>query len=214
MGPYDLGGDWNDHGIVGIDRFVQRTYDLFTRFEGINNNNAAPDKFDLTVLKEDEKIVYRKVNQTLNKFEEELENFRFNTAVASLMELVNELFKSIDKCNSSLQLYTLERFAVMIAPIAPHLGEECWKLIGNDKSIFEQINWFKPDEAALTEDKVTIAVQINGKLRATLEVPIDSDQTFVKGIAFNDGAIKRHIEGKTVVKEIFVKNKIYNIVVK
>ncbi|MCX6151824.1 MAG: leucine--tRNA ligase [Ignavibacteriales bacterium] len=214
MGPYDLGGDWNDHGIVGIDRFVQRSFDLFTKFEGIIKNNFVLEKFEIAALNEDEKLVYRKINQTIRKFDEEIDNFRFNTAVASLMELMNELLKNLEKCNPSLQAYTLERFAAMLAPIAPHLGEECWKLIGNDKSIFEAPKSFQPDEAALVEDKVTIAVQINGKLRATLEVPNNSEQSFVKEIAFNEESVKRHTDGKTVVKEIFVKNKIYNIVVK
>ena len=214
MGPYDLGGDWNDQGIVGIDRFIQRTYELYTKYKNVKKHNPVPEKFEISSLNEDEKIVYRKVNQTINKFDEELNNFRFNTALASLMELMNELYKSLEKCNVSLQAYTLERFAAMISTVAPHLGEECWQLIGNDKSIFEQNKWYQPDKGALIEDKVTIAVQVNGKLRAALEVPLDSDQLFVKNAAFNEDSVKRHTDSKTVIKEIFVKNKIYNIVVK
>jgi leucyl-tRNA synthetase len=214
MGPYDLGGDWNDHGIVGIDRFIQRTFELYIKYKNAKINNPVPEKFELFSLNEDEKTIYRKVNQTIHKFDEEINNFRFNTALASLMELMNELYKSLEKCNPSLQAYSLERFAAMISPVAPHLGEECWQLIGNDQSIFEQTKWFQPDQSALIEDKVTMAVQVNGKLRATLEVALDSDQSFVKNVAFNENSIKRHTEGKTIVKEIFVKNKIYNIVVK
>jgi leucyl-tRNA synthetase len=214
MGPYDLGGDWNDHGIVGIDRFVQRTYELFTKYKDVKINNPVPEKFEISSLNEDEKIVYRKVNQTINKYDEEINNFRFNTALASLMELMNEMYKSLEKCNPSLQAYTLERFAVMLSPVAPHLGEECWQLTGNNKSIFQQINWYQPDKSALIEDKITIAVQVNGKLRATLEVTMDSEQSDVKNAVFNEESVKRHTDGKTVVKEIFVKNKIYNIVVK
>ena len=214
MGPYDLGGDWNDHGIVGIDRFVQRTYELFTNYKEIVKHNPVPEKFEISSLTEDEKIIYRKVNQTINKYDEEINNFRFNTALASLMELINELNKTIEKCNPSLQAYTLERFAVMVSPVAPHLGEECWQLLGNDKSVYEQIKWYEPDKSALIEDKVTIAVQVNGKLRAAIEVALDSEKSIVKNVAFNEESIKRHTEGTTVVKEIFVKNKIYNIVVR
>jgi leucyl-tRNA synthetase len=214
MGPYDLGGDWDDHGIVGIDRFIQRTFELYSRYKDVKEHNPVPEKFEISSLNEDEKTIYRKVNQTISKYDEEIENFRFNTALASLMELMNELYKSLEKCNPSLQAYGLERFAAMLSPVAPHLGEECWQLIGNDKSIFEQTKWFQPDQSVLVEDKVTMAVQVNGKLRATLEVALDSDQSFVKNVAFNIDSIKRHTEGKTIVKEIFVKNKIYNIVVK
>ncbi len=214
MGPYEAGGDWSDQGIVGVDRFVQRAYDLFTKFEGVLKKAASPEKFELASLTEEEKIVYRKINQTLHKYNEEIEHFRFNTAVAALMELLNELTKNLEKCNPSLQSYSLERFASMLAPIAPHLGEECWKIIGYEKSIFESPKWFTVDEAALSVDAVNIAVQVNGKLRATIPIPVDSDQAFVKNVAFNDDHIKKHTDGKTIVKEIFVKNKIYNIVVK
>lgn len=214
MGPYEAGGDWNDTGIVGVDRFVQRSYDLFNRFGSSVKNNPSPEKFDISTLSEEEKSVYRKVNQTINKYDEEIDNFRFNTAVASLMELVNELIKNIEKCRPELQSYTMERFACMLGPVAPHLGEECWQLIGKDKSLFEQPAWFAPDEAALTVDSVTIAVQVNGKLRGKVDVPMDSDEAFVKNTALADEPVKRHIDGKTIVKEIFVKNKIYNIVVK
>jgi leucyl-tRNA synthetase len=214
MGPYEAGGDWSDQGIVGVDRFVQRAYDLFVKFDGVLGKASTPEKFEIASLSDEEKSVYRKINQTLNKYNEEIQHFRFNTAVAALMELLNELTKNLEKCNPSLQTYTLERFATLLSPIAPHLGEECWKIIGNDKSIFEAPKWFTVDEAALSVDAVNIAVQVNGKLRATIPVPVDSAQAFLKEVAFNDDHIKKHTDGKTIVKEIFVKNKIYNIVVK
>jgi leucyl-tRNA synthetase len=214
MGPYEMGGDWSDAGIVGVDRFVQRSYDIFTRYENIAKTNQAPEKFDIAALCEEEKSVYRKINQTITKFDEEINNFRFNTAVASLMELINELSKNLEKCRAELQSYTLLRFAMLLSPIAPHLGEECWKLLGMEKSIFEGQKWFEVDKDALTVDKVTIAVQVNGKLRAKIEVPNNSDEAFVKGVVFNDPSVNKHTDGKAVVKEIYVKNKIYNIVVK
>lgn len=213
MGPYDQGGDWSDKGISGVDRFVDRVYDLFVQNQNIIKNVDVKDKYDISALKENEKIVYRKVNQTLNKFNDDLEHFRFNTAIASLMELINEL-KSLDNCNKEIQAYVLQRFVIMLAPIAPHLGEECWQLIGNDKSIFQSPVLFDVDKDALLEDTVNIAVQVNGKLRSTISVPINSEQASVKQIVFSDEKVIKFTEGKTVVKEIFVKNKIYNIVVK
>jgi leucyl-tRNA synthetase len=129
------------------------------------------------------------------------------------MELINEL-KSLDECRNDLKTYALERFAVMIAPLAPHLGEECWQLLGNEKSIYQTPVWFDVDKSALIEDKVNIAVQINGKLRATIEVPNNSDKETAGRVAKSDERIVKYIEGKEIVKEIFVPNKIFNIVVK
>jgi len=213
MGPYELGGDWSDKGIVGVDRFVQKIYVLFNSNEGLAKNNNAGDKYSIEKLSDVEKNVYRKVNQSIAKIEVELEHFRFNTAVAALMELINTL-KDLDKCSDEIKLYSLERFATMLAPLAPHLAEECWNILGNEKSIFQNPNWYEADEAALVEDTVTIIVQVNGKVRAKLELPADSEESVVKEAAWAHEKVQHHTEGKTVIKEIYVKNKIYNIVVK
>lgn len=213
MGPYDQGGDWSDKGISGVDRFVQRTYELFNQHSNLNKLAKANSKYDIQSLSDVEKKIYRKVNQTLKKFNEEIENFRFNTAIASLMELLNEL-KSLEQCNDELKLYALERFAFMLAPVAPHLGEECWQILGKEKSIYQQPVLYDVDKEALIEDTINLAVQVNGKLRATIEVPLNSEQESVKQIVFSDERVMKFVNGKDIVKEIFVKNKIYNIVVK
>jgi leucyl-tRNA synthetase len=213
MGPYELGGDWSDKGIVGVDRFVQRTYSLFENYKNYKVDFPSLDKYDLNSLNESEKNVYRKVNQTLDKFSVELEHFRFNTAVASLMELINE-FKSFNECRKDLITYALERFAIMIAPLAPHLGEECWQMLGNQKLIFENPIWFDVDKSALTKDVALVVVQINGKVRAKIEVPFNLPESEVKKIIFDDPKVKSYVDGKDLVKEIYVPNKIYNIVVK
>src|SRR3972149_2171332 len=206
MGPYDLGGDWSDKGIAGTDRFVQRTYDLFTRLQGIASGINSQKKYELNSLNETEKRLYRKVNQTIKKFEDEIDHFRFNTAIASLMELLNEN-KSLDECSNEIRVYILERFAVLLSAVAPHLAEECWQLLGKDKSVFENPVWYEEDVAALIEDKVNIAVQINGKLRSTIKLPVDADQQTVKSAVFSDEKVLKYINGNKVVKEIFVKNK-------
>ncbi|MCH7723376.1 MAG: leucine--tRNA ligase [Bacteroidetes bacterium] len=213
MGPYEMGGDWNDKGISGTDRFVNKVYDLFKNHENILRNILPKDKYDLSELSEDEKFVYKKTNQTLKRVNEELEHFHFNTAIAALMELLNN-FKNLDKCSNELQAYVLERYAVMVAPLAPHLGEECWQLLGNTDSLFELPLWFEVDPAGLVDDTVNIAVQINGKLRSTIQMPINSEQDSVKEVVFKDEKVLKHINGKKIDKEIYVKNKIYNIVAK
>ncbi|MBI5662419.1 MAG: leucine--tRNA ligase [Ignavibacterium album] len=213
MGPYDQGGDWSDKGISGVDRFVQRTYELFNQNNGLTKSILAKSKYDISVLNDAEKKIYRKVNQTLKKFNEEIENFRFNTAIASLMELLNEM-KNLENCGDEIKLYSLERFAFMLAPVAPHLGEECWQLLGKENSIYQKPVIFDIDKDALIEDTVNLAVQVNGKLRATIEVPLNSEQDAVRPIIFADERVMKFVDGKQIVKEIFVKNKIYNIVVK
>jgi len=213
MGPYELGGDWSDKGIVGVDRFVQRTYSIFDVYRNSAKENPAKDKYKLDELNDVEKNIYRKVNHTLFKVETEIDNFRFNTAVASLMELLNEL-KSLNECRKEIQTYALERLAVMIAPLAPHLGEECWNLLGKEKSIYELPHWFEIDPVALTKDNTTIVVQINGKVRAKIEMPVDLSEQEVKKNVFTDEKVKSYTEGKQIIKEIYVPNKIYTIVIK
>ena len=214
MGPYELGGDWSDKGISGTDRFVQRSYDLFERLSANVRGVQSKEKYEIEKLSDEEKSVYKKINQTIHKYDEEIVNFRFNTTIASLMELLNELIKNLEKCSVEIQSYALRRFAVLLAPVAPHLGEECWQLIGNEKSLFSNPVWFEVDEKALIEDQVNIAVQVNGKLRSTISVPNNSEKDLVKKLALEDEKVSKHIDGKQVVKEIFVKNKIFNIVVK
>ena len=213
MGPYELGGDWSDKGIVGVDRFVQKAYSLFDSNKDLAQNISAENKYELNNLSEVEKNIYRKVNHSISKIEVELEHFRFNTAVAALMELINS-FKELDKCSDEVKLYSLERFTIMLAPLAPHLTEECWSLLGKENSIFQNPIWFDVDKSALAEDFVTIIVQVNGKVRGKLELPVNSDENSVKEAAWNDDKVKHHTADKTVVKEIYVKNKIYNIVIK
>jgi leucyl-tRNA synthetase len=129
------------------------------------------------------------------------------------MELLNN-FKELSICSKEIQLFALRRLALMVSPLAPHLGEECWNLLGNSSSIFEKPFWYSVDESALIEDTVSIAVQVNGKVRATVDVPLDSEQESVKKLVFGEDKVIKHTADKTIVKEIYVKNKIYNIVVK
>ncbi len=213
MGPFEMGGDWSDKGISGTERFVNRIYDLFEEHKNILSEANEINEFDLNSLSETEKFVYRKTNQAIHKVNVDLESFHFNTAIATLMELLNNL-KDIGECSKDIQVYVLSRFVVMLAPLAPHLGEECFSLLGNDNSLFENPLWYTADKKALVEDSINIAVQVNGKLRATVEMPIDSEQEVVKEAAFSDEKVTKHISGKSIVKEIYVKNKIYNIVVK
>jgi len=211
---YDLGGDWSDKGIVGVDRFVQRIYTMCENNKGLSNETKAENKYEISQLNDSEKNVYRKINQSILKYEKEIDNFRFNTTIAVLMETINVMHDNLENCGKEIKLYALERFISLVSPVAPHLGEECWEILGHEVSIFENPVWFEIDEKALVDDTVTIAIQINGKLRSKIDIAIDSNDETVKAVVYADEKVKAYTDGKTVVKEIYVKNKIYNIVVK
>lgn len=214
MGPYEQGGDWSDKGITGVDRFIGRVYEIYSNYKGLAQRTQAVDKYELAELSESEKILYRKLNQTLYKYEIELEHFRFNTAIASLMELMNEAQKHFENCRDELKMYYLERFSVMIAPLAPHFGEEVREMLGLAGSLFAKPVWYGADKEALTEDKVNYAIQVNGKLRATIPFSVEAPEDEIKSVSKKDERVHKFIEGKQIVKEIFVRNKILNIVVK
>lgn len=214
MGPYELGGDWSDSGITGTERFVSKMYDLAQSHAGYLKSNKPAAKYSIDELGAEEKSVYRFVNRTLAKYTHEMEHLKFNTAIASLMELSNELGRNLAACRNDLKSYTLQRVAHMLAPLAPHLAEEMAHLLGKERSLFEEVWQFEPDPAALTVDAVTIAVQVSGKMRGTVEMPVDSEQDAVYAAATSDPKIAKFIEGNQVIKVIFVKNKILNVIVK
>jgi len=145
---------------------------------------------------------------------EDIDSLHFNTAIAYLMELINDFSKLNSIQNKDLIYYALERFAFLIAPLAPHLGEECWSLLGKERSLFENPIWFDYDENALVQETFTLAVQVNGKLRAAIEFEVNASEEEIKSKSKEDSRVKKFIEGKNIVKEIYVPKKILNIVVK
>ncbi len=214
MGPYRDGGDWSDKGITGIDRFVQQSYQLFEENKNIFNTASDRSEFNLKELNRNEKAVYYKVNEILKRYEPEIDDFRFNTVISGMMELKNSILDNFKNCGGDLKAYVLRRFTTMLAPLAPHLAEEGWQMLGEGNSLFKNPVWFEPNESALVKDETTIVVQINGKVRAKIQAAIDLPQEEVREVVFADQKVKNYTDGKTIVKEIYVKNKIYNIVVK
>lgn len=214
MGPYDMGGDWSDQGIVGVNRFINRIYELYQKYSDELKGFKPTKPINYSELKDDEKFIYKRINLGLKKVTEDVDTLHFNTAIAFLMELLNDFSKLSSIENKDLIYYTLERYAFLLAPLAPHIGEECWSLLGKEKSIFEEPVWFDYDPAALVQDTFTLAVQVNGKLRAAMEFEVNTSEEEIKRIAKEDPRIKKFIDGKEIVREIYVKNKILNIVVK
>ncbi len=195
MGPLEASLPWSDTGLDGAKRYLDRVYRLFTEEENTGKFTSVNDgKLD---------YIY---NFSIKKITEDFEALRFNTAISQMMVFTNELYKA-DK----IYVPYLEGFLKTLACIAPHLGEELWQLLGH-KDLIDFEPWPTYDESKTVLANVQVAVSVNGKLRATLDIAKDMDDEEAKKLAFALEAVKRHIEGKEIKKVIVVKNKIINIV--
>ncbi len=192
MGPFEAATSWSTNGLIGTRKFLEKVEQLIAG----DHPHDAIDKKTLSLL-----------HKTIKKVGEDIENFRFNTAISALMILVNELGKfKMDKTESSLLLQIL-------APFAPHLSEELWEKLGHSESIFKS-SWPKYDAELISDETVNLVIQINGKLRTTLEVSADISETEAWELVQDNETIKKWLDGKTVVKKIFVAKRLLNIVVK
>ena len=194
MGPIEASKPWSAAGVDGARKFVDRVWRFFTNMENITDSN------DGTLDKAYNMMVKRVTN--------DFETLGFNTAISQFMIFVNECYK-VGKCPKEYA----EGFIKMISCITPHMGEEIWEMYGHNNTIAYEA-WPTYDEAKLVDDEVNMAVSVNGKLRNTIKVAVDSDQEVVKEMAINDEKVAKHLEGKEIVKVIVVPNKIVNIVVK
>jgi leucyl-tRNA synthetase len=196
MGPFDQAIAWDTNGLVGVRRFLDRVWFLQSK---INEN--------MKTLKHENKTLETMLHKTIKKVTEDIEEMRFNTAIAKLMELSNEMNKE-----ESISLISYLLFILLLSPFAPHLCEELWSLMGGKKSIaFEP--WPKFDPAKIIESEITLAIQVNGKLRDTIVVAADMAEDEVKKLALGSDKVQKWLEGKTPKKVIYVKGKLVSIVV-
>ncbi|XAP97428.1 leucine--tRNA ligase [Staphylococcus aureus] len=199
MGPLDLAIAWSEKGLDGSRRFLDRVWRLIVNEDGtlsskiVTTNNKSLDK------------VY---NQTVKKVTDDFETLGFNTAISQLMVFINECYK-VDEVYKPY----IEGFVKMLAPIAPHIGEELWSKLGHEESITYQ-PWPTYDEALLVDDEVEIVVQVNGKLRAKIKIAKDTSKEEMQEIALSNDNVKASIEGKDIMKVIAVPQKLVNIVAK
>ncbi|MCX5807958.1 MAG: leucine--tRNA ligase [Proteobacteria bacterium] len=206
--------EWSDKGVEGSYRFLQRVWRLVVeRIETLKDTEGAlkPEKANDDTIQ----LTY-KIHKTIKKVTEDIDRFHLNTAVASIMELVNAIYKFLEKERIQREKLALLKGAIEIViillfPFVPHLTEELWEIIGKNPYYLATF-WPEYDEKYIIEDKVMIAVQINGKLRDTCEVERGIDETQLKEIVFALDKIKKHTEGKEVKKTIVVPNKLVNIV--
>ena len=194
MGPIDAAKPWDITGIEGTKKFLDRIWRLYVESDKVSNKpNANLDK------------IY---NYTVKKVTNDYENMYFNTAISQMMIFINTVYKE-----DSLPVEYAEGFLKLLNPVAPHITEELWNKLGHEHTIAYE-KWPEYDETKIVEDEVEIPVQINGKVKATISVPVDLTEAEIKEIVHKNENISNLTKGKTIVKEIYVKNKIYNIVVK
>lgn len=191
LGPVEQSKPWDTNGIDGVNRFLRKLWSIFGRRKEMERSSQE-----------------KKIMHTLiKKVTKDIENFSFNTSIAAFMIAVNELGKPTE-----VSVDSMDEFARLIAPFAPHIAEEFWHELGHEGSVNDS-HWPEWDEDALKEDSVKYPVQFNGKMRYNIEVPADSDKSAVEAAALADPAAERWLEGKTPKKVIVVPGRIVNIVV-
>ena len=203
--------DWSEQGVEGCFRFLNRVYRLVDELAEVAKTNA-----EVKAVTKEDKAMRLVIHSTLKKVTADLsEKFGFNTAIAALMELINEMYKykELDTRNDGIIREGIETIVTILAPFTPHLGEELWTMIGKEGSVFN-ISWPKYDESALVQDEVEVIVQVNGKLRDKISMDANIAREDMEKIALESEKVKAAIEGKNVVKVIAVPKKLVNIVVK
>ncbi|MHB8104511.1 MAG: class I tRNA ligase family protein, partial [Dehalococcoidales bacterium] len=202
IAPWEQGGEWDDSGISGISRWLNRAWNLAA--EDYKSSSATGDE-DLMRL----------VHQTIKKVTEDFDKLRLNTIVAALMELTNYLGKVKESGSVSVNTWqeAIKTLMLLLAPTAPHISEELWQRCGHKYSIHNQ-SWPKWDEKFVTSDEFTLVVQVNGKVRDRLTASVSVTEDEAKQLAMGLEKVKPFVTGKQVVKVIYVPKKLINIVVK
>ena len=218
--------EWNVNGLAGAYRFINRLFLIISDSFEFTDKNAGKENnygIDLSKRSEKDEEIQKKLHQTVKKVTESIEDdFHFNTAIAAVMELLNDMttYKQevIDKNDVSTESKkiwkeVLDKVILLIAPFAPHIADELWEIIGNTTFTFEE-EWPTFEEELTKEHKMNLVVQINGKIRETIPAKIGLTKEEYEKLAFDSEKIKKAVEGKEIVKVIVVPNKLVNIVVK
>ena len=201
---------WNETGAVGVARFLDRIWRVSEDVLGSKPDLAK--RFTATDLDRAGFSLYGKLNRTIAKVDTDYEAMQFNTGMAALMELLNEMGQ-VKEISAALKAMLTARMAQLIAPLAPHFAEEIWARLGYEDSIFRS-QWPSCDPEAMTEEVITMAVQVNGKLRGQLQVSPDIEEKDAIQKAYDDPQIAKFIDRDKVVKTIFIPRRLINIVAK
>ncbi len=202
IGPWELGGEWIDSGIVGISRWLNRVWGL-----------VETDYNSQAVRPEEERYLCHNIHKTIKKVTRDFERFRFNTMLASLMEFTNYLSKVQESGSVSISLWqeAIGYLLVLVAPTAPHVAEELWARTGHRYSIHNQ-SWPEFDEELAKEEEVTVIIQINGKLRDKLLLPASITEDEAKQLALKRERVKAYTKDKRISSVVYVPRRVVNIV--
>ena len=212
-GPVEKDFEWTEEGLQGAHRFLKRLWGFF--YENLERlKDLQYTREELSKVEGKAKDVRKKAHQTLKKYLQDMEELSFNTAIAGIMELLNTLqdFKPETQADYKVLKEALELILFMLYPITPHICEELWNELGNQR-LMVFYTFPQPDPEALKEEEVEVAVQVNGKLKAVIKVPIDAQEDTVKSIALAQEKVAKALENKKLQKVIYVKNKLINLVV-
>ncbi|MBI9019275.1 MAG: leucine--tRNA ligase [Phycisphaerae bacterium] len=199
MGPLEANKPWNMNGLEGVHRFLQKAWRMIVNAETGKLNDAVVDAEDCAEL-------LRLRHKTIKKLTHDIETFGFNTAISQLMIFTNEFGKAKQRSKAAM-----EDFVLMLAPLAPHIAEELWAILGHDDTL-SYVPWPKYDEALTVDPEIEIVVQINGKVRDKFMMDAGSDDKIIEETAMATEKIKTQLEGKTIRKVIVIKNRLVNIV--
>jgi leucyl-tRNA synthetase len=208
--PPDQSLEWDDKGVEGASRFLKRLWTI-----AITSSGQPSAVLDIDSLTEDQKTVRRKLHETIRKVSDDIgRRYTFNTAIAAIMELLNELYRFEDESEQgkAVMRQAVNNVVLMLSPIVPHITQKLWQQLGHDSLIIEQA-WPQFDESALERDSIELVVQVNGKLRSKIHVPADADNDAIENIALKDEKIQLNIRDKTVRKVIVVPGRLVNLVV-
>ena len=197
MGPLEAVKPWQTSQVSGVVRFQNKLYNVVQQ--------AAKNGASIEMDDETTKILHK----TMKKVTEDIESMSFNTAISAMMVLANHLQSLKDR----VPLEAAEKLVLMVSPFAPHLGEECWSLLGHDGTLAYH-PWVEYDEALCVDNTVKMGVQVNGKKRGEIEIPKDADQDGAMAEAMKVQSVSNQLDGKDVKKVIYVPGRILNIVAK
>ena len=200
---WELGGPWNSSGIEGTNRWIKRVWNLFTE----PGPKLEPDSDILRQLR-------RNLHQCLRNVTHDFMSFEFNTIISSMMELLNELYKARESGAGGTPewMEAHDIYLRMLAPVAPHIAEELWALAGKPYSIHTQ-PWPEIDEEAAAEDQITLVLQVNGKVRDRVRVPVGVSREKAEAIAIESEQVQKFIADKKIRKLIYVPGRLVNIVI-
>ncbi|TPG97870.1 leucine--tRNA ligase [Haemophilus haemolyticus] len=210
--PAEMTLEWQESGVEGAKRFLGRVWNLVYQYQ----QNPAKTSLDITALSAAQKSLRREVHKTIAKVSDDIGRRQtFNTAIAAVMELMNKLTKASLESDQdrAVMAEALSAVVRMLYPITPHICFELWQALGNESNI-DTAEWVKADEAAMVEDEKLIVVQVNGKVRGKVTVPVTSSEEEIKATAKADPNVAKFLDGKEILKEIYIPLKMLNFVVK